>query len=85
MSILKPDIIGKHCEKQQATENQKNTKYKLSGGPVFDLACQEGGSHPCSPSVTPLYEGIPANSSVVKGVQKYNFAILKKTKLVRMR
>jgi len=29
-------------------------KFKLSGRPVLTLACQEGNSPLCSPSVTPL-------------------------------
>ena len=53
MPALKPYITWKYSEKrkkQQTTENQKSTKpkYKLSGVGFLHLACQGGGSHPCS-------------------------------------
>jgi len=56
---LKPDITGKQQsksseqrKKQQLTENQKSNDYRnitKMGTQFLHLACQRGGSHPCTP------------------------------------
>jgi len=55
VSILKPDITGKHSEKrkkQQPIKTQKNIKYRnvsYKRTQFLHLACQGGGSHSCPP------------------------------------
>jgi len=57
--ILKPEITGK----QQSKNSQKTTTYwkpkeyrniSKMEDQFLHLACQGRGSHPCTPSVTPL-------------------------------